>query len=151
MPNSATVCVCGVYYTQLGLYARRICACTLVCALSHVQVHTWVWVRVWSSVCFLMCVSQHCSPLSSNHSSMLKPAVCPEIVREGEDGFSQIPPTTEAELIIQACNLSFFETHMTVYYMSFIKQTGSAVWLKCTSFLQEYTFKGGLGKQKKKR
>lgn len=69
------VCICAVYYG----HSRRVGMC-----LTHVQVYTWVQVRVWSSVCFLMCVSQYCSPLSSNCSSMLKPSVCFEIVRERE-------------------------------------------------------------------
>lgn len=75
-------CVLDLYYSHLGVSAR-ICTYVGMCE-THVEVYMWVQVCVWSRACFLMCVSHHCSPLSSNSSSMPKPSVCPEIVRARE-------------------------------------------------------------------
>lgn len=118
--------ICGVYYAQLALSARTICTCISVCAW-HVQVHTWVRVHVWSSVCFLMCVSQHCSPLSSNCSSMLKPAVCPEIVREADDGSWCYPQ------ILQNTSLQTGRVYYVVCNLSFLRHT----WLYITCHLSD--------------
>lgn len=92
--KSMQSCVCGMcvrsWASAGALRARTVCRYVPdTCASSHVGAR----VRVSS------CVRQHCSPLSSNRGSMLKPSVCPEIVREGEDvswycRFSQIPPAT---------------------------------------------------------
>lgn len=87
-------CVCGICVHSRAsagaLRARTVCRYVPdTCASSHVGAR----VRVSS------CVRPHCSQLSSNRGSMLKPSVCLEIVREGEDvswycRFSQILPAT---------------------------------------------------------
>lgn len=111
---------------------------------THVQVHTWVRVHVWSSACFLMCVSQHCSPLSSNCSSMLKPAVFPEIAREADDGswcYPQILPNTShnrGRAPYSGLQFVFFwDTHDCILHV-----ICQADWkLKGSSFLQGYALR----------
>lgn len=132
MPNTVTACVCVCICTMCvcsWVSARIVCACMWVCAW-HMCEFTRGSERmcVWSSACFLMCVSQHCSPLSSNCGSMLKPSVCPEIVSEGEDVswycLQNLPNTSgNSSLFSDYCDLSFF------YFVLFFIRTHGDMYL----------------------